>query len=533
MEKAIPKGKAKRLKKQAAKDTERITLEKFKKRLRRKEIRYIVEGYYHTHYRTSVYLDFINHKWTVYKSEESPLEPKKDWSKVSGGTIPGAAEDEFAARLYFIQYLSRDEYFYDGTACDASTAKAFIFGKKFSWIPVTTFGLAFFGNLGGYGVGYGDTERCMKILEHTLYSELFDQISYAFYRLRYACDNPEEEPPEDAFVPVEDFRKKAVEQYQKKAEQGHIGAICHLGDLYYYGGYVVQEQKYAVELYKKAAEKGSLPAMNMLADLYYYGDGGLNQDYQQAILLYRELSRKDHNHYAQYQLGKMYLAGQGVKKNEKRAVKYFWLSGYYDYEPSTWEYIKCLYYGIGVKQDRKKAMTRKYRINSQHQRELVQMLENDFDTLDWAVKYELAMLYQNLMHHKSWERKKYTKEDKRLENVAHQLIYEAAENGYAKAEHEIAHLYQLGPEYGYPDIPKDEGKAIEWYTKSAEHGYFDAKWELVWYYMRGSFFVLDTTDKKDLTKARYWFKKLTPKEQKEHAKVGKEIGIDIGEDLEE
>jgi TPR repeat protein len=527
MDITVPKDKAKRLKKQAIKTGERKSLEETKKRLRRQEISYVSEGYFRTHSRTVTTLDFTNHTWKVYSSVESPRKPEKNKTKSSKGTIPPAAEDEFAARLYFIRNLGKKEYSYDKTAYDAPVAKAYILGKKFFWMPVTTFGMACFRNFGRYGVGYrnGDEEQCREVLEDSLYSELFDQISYAFSRLMHVCEHPEEEPLEEAFVPVEDFRQKAVEQYQKKAEQGDIGAICHLGDLYYYGVYVGQDRKHALELYKKAAVKGALPAMNMLADLYYYGDGGLDQDYHQAIRLYRELSRKKHNRYVQYQLGRMYLAGQGVKKNEKRAVKYFWLSGYYDYEPSTWEYIKCLYYGVGVKQDRNKAMDRKYRISFQHQRELVRMLENDFDSLGWGEKYELAMLYQNFIHHKSWERKKYTEEEKRLEKAAHQIIYKAAENGYAKAEFEIAHLYQLGPEFGYPDIPEDEGKAIEWYTRSAEHGYFDAKWELVWYYMRGGFFVLEATDKKDLAKARYWFKQLTPKEQKERAEIGKEIGI--------
>lgn len=47
----------------------------------------------------------------------------------------------------------------------------------------------------------------------------------------------------------------------------------------------------------------------------------------------------------------MYLEGQGVKKNERRAALLFRLTGYYSYEPGEWEYLKCLYYGIGVKQE--------------------------------------------------------------------------------------------------------------------------------------------------------------------------------------
>ena len=519
--------------------SKRKSLAATKKLLKCKEISYVSEGYYHAHHRRAMYFDFVKHKWAVNESEESPVERDKKTSSASKGIIPRAAEEEFAARLYFIQNLRKDEYFYDGIACDSPTVRAYVFGKTFSWKPVTTFGMAFFGNLGDYGVGYrnGGAERCRQVLDNTLYSELFDQISYAFNRLKHVCENPEEEPPEDAFIPVEDYREKAVEQYKKKAAQGNADAICHLGDLYFYGVYVEQNQKYALELYKKAAEKGDLPAMNMLADLYYYGGGGLDQNYQQAILLYRTLSRKKVNLYVQYQLGKMYLTGQGVKKNEKRAVKYFWLTGYYDYEPGTWEYIKCLYYGIGVKQDRKKAMTRKYRISGQHQQELVRMLENDFDTLDWDVKYELAMLYQNLIHHKSWEREKYTEEEKRLDNAANKIIYEAADNGCAAAEHEMGFFCHIGPDYGSPDIPKNEEKALEWYTKSAEHGYFDSQWELVLYYMNGTFDVCETIeDKINLDKARYWFKRISPEEQKRRfhvTRIGRELGICTDEQIEE
>lgn len=532
MEKTPRKGKEKHLKEQSVKNVERLTFEKFKKRLKRKEIRYVSELYYRTHSRTETMLDFITHTWTVYENVESPLEPEKNRNKVIKGKIPRAAEDEFAARLYFIQNLSKNEYVYDGVAYDASTANVFIFGKEFYWMPITTFGMAFFRTFGSYGVGYrnGDAEESRHLLQDSLYSELFDQISYAFSRLMHVCENPEEEQPEDAFIPVVDYQAKAVEQYKKKAAAGYADAMCHLGDLYYYGVYVEQNREYAIELYRNAAEKGDLPAMTMLADLYYHGNGGLDLDYHKAASLYRKLACnwQSHRRYVQFQLGKMYMEGNGVKKNEKRAALLFRLTGYYSYEPGEWEYIKCLYYGSGVKQDRKKAMSMKYRISCQHQRELIRMLENDIETLDWDMKYELAMLYINQIHHQSWERNKYSKEEKQLEKKAHLLIYAAANHGSAKAEFEMGFFCHIGPEYGSLDIPKDENKAIEWYTKSAEHGYFDAKWELVLYYRQGGFGMYESAEKIDLEKARYWFKQITneEKEGKFHViNIGKELGF--------
>ncbi len=212
MDITVPKDKAKRFKKQAIKTGERKSLEETKKRLRRQEISYVSEGYFRTHSRTETTLDFTNHTWEVYSSVESPSKPGKNKSKSSKGTIPPAAEDEFAARLCFIRNLGKNEYSYDKKAYDAPVAEAYILGKTFSWIPITTFGMAFFRNFGSYGVGYrnGDAEQCRKVLENELYSELFDQISYAFSRLMHVCKNPEEEPLEDAFVPVEDFRQKSV-----------------------------------------------------------------------------------------------------------------------------------------------------------------------------------------------------------------------------------------------------------------------------------------------------------------------------------
>ena len=122
-------------------------------------------------------------------------------------------------------------------------------------------------------------------------------------------------------------------------------------------------------------------------------------------------------------------------------------------------------------------------------------------------------------------------------NAANKIIYEAADNGCAAAEHEMGFFCHIGPDYGSPDIPKDEEKALEWYTKSAEHGYFDSQWELVLYYMNGTFDVCETIeDKINLDKARYWFKRISPEEQKRRfhvTRIGRELGICTDEQIEE
>jgi TPR repeat protein len=58
--------------------------------------------------------------------------------------------------------------------------------------------------------------------------------------------------------------KKAVEWYQKTADQGYVTAQYNLGLMYENGKGVKQDYKKAVEWYQKAADQGDAPAKKAL-----------------------------------------------------------------------------------------------------------------------------------------------------------------------------------------------------------------------------------------------------------------------------
>jgi TPR repeat protein len=109
--------------------------------------------------------------------------------------------------------------------------------------------------------------------------------------------------------------------YRKAAEQGDIGALVAVGDMYYSDRYnangygVKTDYLEAEKWYKKAAEKGSTAAMIKLADMYSIGEV-IGENKNDAVLLYkRAIEYGDNN-------GKIGLAKiQPVAVKAKASVK--------------------------------------------------------------------------------------------------------------------------------------------------------------------------------------------------------------------
>ena len=116
---------------------------------------------------------------------------------------------------------------------------------------------------------------------------------------------------------VEQSYKKAIELYQKAADQGFAQAHSNLGLLYEHGNGVEQNYQKAVEHCQKAADQGWAPAQWKLGFFYEYGKG-VGQNYQKAAEYYQKAADQGLAP-AQYNLGLMYELGEGVEKNFERA----------------------------------------------------------------------------------------------------------------------------------------------------------------------------------------------------------------------
>ncbi len=119
---------------------------------------------------------------------------------------------------------------------------------------------------------------------------------------------------------VEDDNE-AVRWYRKAAEQGHAVAQCSLGDCCYYGRGVTKDDSEAVSWYRRAAEQGCAAAQCRLGDCYANGEG-VEKDNREATEWYRK-SAKQKNADAQYQLGNCYHYGKGVVKDDVEAVSWY------------------------------------------------------------------------------------------------------------------------------------------------------------------------------------------------------------------
>ncbi len=153
--------------------------------------------------------------------------------------------------------------------------------------------------------------------------------------------------------------EKAVEWYQKSAEQGDSDAQSRLGKLYatgrgvprdyqkalawlekaarqndaeaqfnlgvmYQFGLGVQENYLKVEKWwKAAAKRGSAKAQFNLGVLYSQGDH-LKQNYRLAAKLFKKAARQDVSE-AAFNLGVMYRNGQGVSRNLVLALSFFYI----------------------------------------------------------------------------------------------------------------------------------------------------------------------------------------------------------------
>ena len=106
-----------------------------------------------------------------------------------------------------------------------------------------------------------------------------------------------------------------------EAEAGNAYAQLELGDLYFSGEGVPEDDTEAVKWYRKAAEQGLAKAQTMLGMMYYWGKG-LSQDYAKAAKWYRKAAEQDYSD-AQFNLGVMYEKGKGVLRLHDEAVKWY------------------------------------------------------------------------------------------------------------------------------------------------------------------------------------------------------------------
>lgn len=113
-------------------------------------------------------------------------------------------------------------------------------------------------------------------------------------------------------------QKKGVNIIKKLAKNGYHLAAYDLANLYKYGKYLPTNQKRAVKWFKIANQKGHKKASYSIGYMYLKGFGGFKQNYKTAFNWFQKSDYPMSNF---WQFNMIYN-GLGVKEDKKRAIKF-------------------------------------------------------------------------------------------------------------------------------------------------------------------------------------------------------------------
>lgn len=114
---------------------------------------------------------------------------------------------------------------------------------------------------------------------------------------------------------------EVVRLLTESADSGFLPAEYLLGKLLYHGEVVERDIGKALLYLERAAEKENACAACLAGKIRLTEDGYM--DIQKAIRLF-QIAAAQENHYAEYQLGLIYLKGKDIQRDEQQAIR--WLT---------------------------------------------------------------------------------------------------------------------------------------------------------------------------------------------------------------
>lgn len=282
---------------------------------------------------------------------------------------------------------------------------------------------------------------------------------------------------------VEQNHSKALELYQKAANQGYAEAQYKLGICYFNGEGMQQSYEEAIDWFKKAAEQEHAAAQKRLGDCYYTGQG-VEQNYCSAVEWYQKAANQG-NPAAQCALGFCYENEKGVKQDLSTAAEWYQIAAFQGDAEAQCRLGVCYEKGNGVHWSYIKAIERYQKAAEQGYAKGQCILGGCYEN-KWGVELNYAK--------------------------AAELYQKAAEQGYAEAQYLLGRLYEDGKSYYREErrnryyeekksVQKDDSKAIMWYQKAAGQGYADAQCRLALSYEEGK------GVQKDYSSAMMWYQK--------------------------
>ena len=108
---------------------------------------------------------------------------------------------------------------------------------------------------------------------------------------------------------------------REAADQGHMMAQAHVGDMYTFGWGVAKDDRLAFLYHEKAAQQGWVVSQHNIG--VNYRDGlGCEQSYERAVEWYEKAARQGYSG-AESELGRCYDKGEGVPRCYERAVEWY------------------------------------------------------------------------------------------------------------------------------------------------------------------------------------------------------------------
>lgn len=180
----------------------------------------------------------------------------------------------------------------------------------------------------------------------------------------------------------------AVNWFTKASDGGDTDGMFALGECYLFGKGVEKDPKRAIDLLNAASVLNNVRALDLLGNVYRKGVPGLMEpNYTESFRLFSratELGFLD----AQGNLGVLYINGQGVTKDEKKAASLF-KDGAEKGNPSCMFYFAmCLEGGVGV--DKDEAAAKEWYIKAAK--------GGDRRAIEWCKKHDISLAVFQKFH---------------------------------------------------------------------------------------------------------------------------------------
>lgn len=145
---------------------------------------------------------------------------------------------------------------------------------------------------------------------------------------------------------------KAIEWFEKSANQNYDKAQTYLGILYAKGKETEKDINKSIKWFEKAANQDCTDALFNLGLLYYDNHEKLDKDFKFTFKYFYDAANCG-NYWAPYYLGILYEEGKGTKKDINKAIEsYKNKSGLHYYYHKSAERLGDIYYsGIDIPQD--------------------------------------------------------------------------------------------------------------------------------------------------------------------------------------